>query len=51
MTAKSASKANTKPSTTKTTVTFRSAVTGRYVTPSYARSHPNTTVRETDKKK
>lgn len=32
-------------------VHFRSAVTGRYVTPSYARSHPNTTVRETDKKK
>ena len=25
---------------------FRSAVTGRYVSPSYGRSHPRTTVRE-----
>jgi hypothetical protein len=25
---------------------YRSAVTGRYVTPTYAKSHPKTTVRE-----
>ncbi|WP_193408753.1 multidrug transporter [Flavisolibacter tropicus] len=28
---------------------YRSAVTGRYVKPSYAKSHPNTTVKETNK--
>ena len=30
--------------------THRSAVTGKYVTPRYAASHPRTTVRETTKK-
>jgi len=30
---------------------YRSAVTGRYVTPAYGKSHPNTTVRETNKSK
>ncbi len=29
----------------------RSAITGRYVSPSYANKHPNTTVTETNKKK
>lgn len=29
---------------------FRSAVTGRYVTPRYAKSHPNQTVGEKRKK-
>lgn len=28
---------------------YRSAVTGHYVTPGYGKSHPNTTVRETNK--
>ncbi len=36
--------------TTKVTVHHRSAVTGRYGTANYAKSHPKTTVRETDKK-
>ncbi|MFC2494995.1 MAG: multidrug transporter [Candidatus Absconditicoccaceae bacterium] len=35
----------------KTTVNYRSAVTGKYVKESYAKSHPNTTVRETNKSK
>jgi hypothetical protein len=30
---------------------YRSAKTGKYVKPSYAKSHPATTVKETDKKK
>ena len=30
--------------------TYRSAVTGRYVTPQYAKSHPSTTVRHSPKK-
>lgn len=30
---------------------YRSAVTGKYVKPSYANSHPKTTVKETTKKK
>ena len=29
---------------------FRSAKTGRYVTEGYAKKHPSTTVKETDKK-
>ena len=33
-----------------TKTSHRSAVTGRYVTPKYAAKHPNTTVKETDKK-
>lgn len=33
-----------------TTVGYRSAVTGRYVKPSYAASHPRTTVSITKKK-
>lgn len=33
-------------STKKTVEHNRSAVTGRYVTPSYAKSHPRTTVTE-----
>ncbi len=35
---------------TAKTTHFRSAITWRYVSESYARSHPKTTVRETDKK-
>jgi len=35
---------------TKVTVS-RSAVSGRFVKPSYAKSHPKTTVKETIKKK
>jgi len=34
----------------RVTVHHRSAVTGRYVTANYVKSHPKTTVRETDKK-
>ena len=30
---------------------YRSAKTGRYVTPKYGKSHPSTTVKETSKKK
>lgn len=30
---------------------FRSAVTGKYVKEGYAKSHPKTTVKETDKVK
>ena len=30
---------------------YRSAKSGRYVTKKYAESHPNTTVKETDKPK
>ncbi len=30
---------------------YRSAKTGQYVKPSYGKSHPNTTVKETDRKK
>jgi hypothetical protein len=37
---------SSKPSTDN-----RSAVTGRFVTEKYAKSHKNTTVRETNKKK
>lgn len=33
-----------------TTVGYRSAITGRYVKPSYATSHPRTTVSITKKK-
>lgn len=31
------------------TVRFRSAVTGHYVSEKYAKSHPKSTVKETDK--
>lgn len=34
----------------KVSVHYRSAVTWRYVSESYAKSHTRTTVRETDKK-
>lgn len=34
----------------KTQVTYRSAITGYYVPASYGKTHPNTTVRETNKK-
>lgn len=30
---------------------YRSAVSGRYVTPAYGKSHPNTTVKESNKSK
>jgi len=30
---------------------YRSAKTGRYVTPKYGKTHPATTVKETSKKK
>lgn len=36
--------------TTKTTTNYRSAKSGEYVTKAYATKHPNTTVKETDKK-
>ena len=39
-----------KPSPTKT-VRYRSADNGEYVKKEYADKHPNTTVKETDKKK
>lgn len=29
---------------------WRSAITGRYVTKAYAEQHPDTTIRETDKR-
>ncbi len=29
---------------------YRSAITGKYVSKTYAKEHPNTTVKETDKK-
>lgn len=32
-------------------VSYRSAVTGRYVKPGYAKTHPKTTVKETNKSK
>lgn len=35
----------------KTSTNYRSAVTGKYVTKTYADKHPKTTVKETDKKK
>lgn len=38
--------AKSKPSSS-----YRSAKTGRYVTDKYGKSHPNTTVKETNKKK
>lgn len=34
----------------KATTSYRSAVTGHYVTANYGKTHPNTTVRETNKK-
>ncbi len=34
-----------------TTTHYRSAKTGQYVTKDYAKKHPATTVKETDKKK
>ena len=30
---------------------YRSAITGKYVTKKYGKAHPNTTVKETEKKK
>ena len=36
---------------TKTTTRHRSAVSGKYVRESYAKKHPKTTVKETDKPK
>lgn len=33
------------------TVNYRSAKTGRYVTPRYGKTHPSTTVKETNKRK
>ena len=35
----------------KPTTSYRSAKTGRYVKPSYGKSHPATTVKETNKPK
>lgn len=35
----------------KSTTHYRSAKNGQYVTPDYAKKHPDTTVKETDKKK
>ena len=35
----------------KSSGSYRSAKTGRYVTPKYGKSHPSTTVKETSKKK
>ena len=35
----------------KSAGSYRSAKTGRYVTPKYGNSHPNTTVKETKKQK
>ena len=35
----------------KTSINYRSADTGRYVTKQYAQKHPKTTVKETDKKR
>lgn len=34
----------------KTTTSYRSAVTGKYVSPKYGKTHPKTTVKETNKK-
>lgn len=34
---------------TKKVTHYRDAGSGEYVTPKYAQSHPNTTVKETDK--
>ena len=36
---------------TEKAIHYRSAVTGRYITERYAKSHPRTTVRETDKRR
>jgi hypothetical protein len=33
----------------KSSSSYRSAKTGRYVTPKYGKSHPSTTVKETNK--
>ncbi len=38
-------------STTKTKTSYRRADTGQYTTPGYAKKHPTTTVKETDKVK
>jgi hypothetical protein len=35
----------------KPSVRSRSAITGKYVKPSYAKAHPKTTVKETNKGK
>ena len=40
-----------KPSKPSTSTNYRSAKTGQYVTEKQAKSHPSTTVKETDKRK
>ena len=40
-----------KSSSSKVVAKYRSAVTGKYVSKKYADNHPNTTVKERDKKK
>ena len=44
-----AKKSNSK-SSSRSTISYRSAKTGRYVTEKHGKSHPNTTVQETNKK-
>jgi hypothetical protein len=39
-----------KKGSSKTTTSYRSAKSGRYVKPGYAKTHPSTTVKETNKK-
>jgi hypothetical protein len=39
---------NNKKSNNK--IHYRSAITGKYVSKTYAKKHPNTTVKETDEK-
>jgi hypothetical protein len=46
-----ARKSPSKGSSPKTTTSHRSAKTGKFVTPGYAKKHPSTTVKERNKRK